>query len=161
MNREDCQDIAHTYAVYARAIDEKRYDLLARVFTPQARLAYVVGPHAFECLGAEAADHFRAFLDLCYWTNHLIGMPMIEKRDDGAFATARVIATHLQHGEDGGQSRWTLRGSYHDSFVHGADGWRISARYCVCPDAEGIFRSEGVRRYPGLAWADTYRLTGQ
>jgi hypothetical protein len=160
MNVEDRFAIAHTYAIYARAIDEKRYDLLAGVFTPDAHLEYLVGPHAFECRGADAESRFRAFLDLCYWTNHLIAMPMIEARGDGAFATARVVATHLQQDDCGGRSRWTLRGSYHDSFVRSVDGWRIASRYCICSDAAGEFRTAGVRHFPALAWADAGRLGG-
>lgn len=151
-------EVAHLYAVYARAIDEKRFDLLARVFAADAALAYTVGPHAFECSGAEAAGYFGRFLELCYWTNHLIGMPMVEADGEGLFATARVIATHLQRRHEGTMSRWTLRGSYHDRLVRTDGAWRIVRRVCLCPDSEGAFLEDGVERFPGVAWADPAEL---
>ena len=150
---DDKFQISEIYSIYARAIDEKRYDLLERVFLDDASLEYTVGPHQFSCKGEESANYFGAFLKYCYWTNHLIAPPMIENEQD-VFATARVIATHLQKGLKGEIHRWTLRGSYHDHFSKSAAGWRISKRLCLCPDSEGEFNSDQVRIFEQLAWAD-------
>lgn len=145
--------VTHVYAIYARAIDEKRYDLLERVFTPGAALAYTVGPHAFECTGAEASKYFGQFLELCYWTNHLIGPPMVTVEADAVHATARVTATHLQRRHEGTLSRWILRGSYHDRLARHDGAWLIERRLCLCPDSEGEFLGDGVERFPEVAWA--------
>ena len=155
---QDHFDISHVYAIYARAIDEKRYDLLDRVFTPEAELQYEVGPHKFDCKGAESAKYFGEFLQLCYWTNHLIAPPMIEIDGNSAFATARVISTHLQTRDDGSQNRWTLRGSYHDQFIRSDGRWLIAKRFCVCTDSEGEFMPEHVEHYPALAYTESARL---
>ncbi len=144
--------ITQVYAIYARAIDEKRFDLLADVFTPDATLDYVVGPHTFSCRGDAAAQHFRGFLDKCYWTGHLIAAPMVEAQATTAFATARVTATHLQRREDGSLSRWLVRGSYHDHLALEGGAWRIVRRDCVCPDVEGEFLADGVECFPDIAW---------
>lgn len=146
--------IAHVYAIYARAIDEKRFDLLDQVFLPEATLEYTVGEHAFTTSGAGSGAAFGNFLECCYWTNHLIGTPMVETTPGGAFATARVQATHLQHRDDGSSNRWFLRGSYHDHFEQHGGNWLIAARRCICTDEEGEFLAEGVRKYPQIAWAD-------
>ena len=150
--------IAHSYAIYARACDEKRYDLLAQVFAPDARLRYQVAGHEFSCTGAEAAARFSAFLERCWWTHHLIAAPMVERVAGGISASARVTATHLQHRADGSTNRWLVRGSYHDSFEQRDGHWLIVARDCHCLDAEGEFETEGVQLYPDLAWTDPVLL---
>lgn len=158
MHHDHLTEIAHLYPIYARACDEKRFDLLARVFSADATLHYVVGEHEFKCTGADAAANFKQFLDRCYWTNHVIAAPMVEAVAGGARATARVVATHLQRLPEGTLTRWLVRGSYHDVLVHGAAGWRIAQRFCFCGDADGEFRAEGVEIYPTVAWATADQL---
>lgn len=158
MDTADYIAISHNYAIYARAIDEKRFDLLEQVFTPGAVLHYEVAGNTFDCSGAEAASAFSRFIDLCYWTNHVIAGPMIEVQGKSAHATARVIATHLQRRPEGTMTRWEVRGSYHDSFAMTPQGWRIARRHCVCLDSDGEFLSEGVERFPALAWTQASAL---
>ncbi|MBK6657525.1 MAG: hypothetical protein IPG43_04925 [Proteobacteria bacterium] len=67
--------ISHNYAIYARALDEKRW-YLDRVFTPTAALHYEVsGSTCSIAPGAGAVAALSQFLDLCYWTNHVIASP--------------------------------------------------------------------------------------
>lgn len=148
--------IGQLYSTYARAADEKRYDLLAQVFTDDAPLDYRVGPHNFTCTGQQSGAAFKAFLDRCYWTNHLIAQPMVGASSSGEIkATARVVATHLQkRSADGEVSRWILRGAYHDTVIEVADGWRISKRLCVCTDSQGEFIEDGVEIFETVAWVD-------
>ena len=145
--------IGHSYAVYARACDEKRYDLLARVFTPGALLDYRVAGHEFACRGSAAAANFAAFLERCYWTHHLIAHPMVEIEGASARATARVTATHLQRRGDGSLNRWLVRGSYHDRFERRDGHWLIVDRAVFCLDEEGDFEPEGVQTFEDVAWA--------
>jgi deazaflavin-dependent oxidoreductase (nitroreductase family) len=145
--------IAHNYATYARLCDEKRYDLATAIFSPDARLHYRVAGHDFECLGGEAAAAFAGFLERCFWTHHLIAHPAVEAAGTRLRATARVTATHIQRRADGTRNRWLVRGSYHDTFEHTLDGWRIVRRDCCCLDAEGEFEADGVARFPAVAWA--------
>lgn len=157
MRLQDRMDIAESYSIYARAIDEKRYDLLPRVFLPDAALLYEVGPHEFSCTGAEASTNFSNFLTLCYWTNHLIAAPMIDFNFGGpneAFATARVTATHLQKDTSGKLNRWILRGSYHDEFINRNQAWSIKRRICICTDSEGVFLDTGVAKFEEMSWGD-------
>ncbi len=158
MNNDTLHEIAHNYAIYARACDEKRYDLVPRVFAPDAVLAYHVAGHDFSCRGDEAAQQFSAFLERCYWTHHLIAHPMIEEVGTQIRATARVTATHLQRRTDGSINRWLVRGSYHDTFARRGDVWLIVRRDCYCLDAEGDFEAEGVMLYPDVVWAEREML---
>ena len=158
MQTDDLTEIAHLYPIYARAVDEKRYELLDRVFTADATLQYVVGEHEFACSGAESGHAFARFLECCYWTNHVIAAPMVEMSEGSVRASARVIATHLQRLPEGTLTRWLVRGSYHDVLARTAAGWRITQRYCFCADVDGEFRNEGVEIFPSCAWATRAQL---
>ncbi|MGE0860726.1 MAG: nuclear transport factor 2 family protein [Gammaproteobacteria bacterium] len=153
MSAADLIDITHLYALYAQALDEKRFALLARVFTADAVLHYEVAGHQFDTRGAEAGGVIKGFLDRCYWTNHVIAHPAIALDGDRAHASARVIATHLQRLPEGTMTRWEVRGSYHDRLQRTAEGWRITRRHCVCVDVEGEFLEEGVELFPEVPWA--------
>lgn len=153
MNTADLLAITHVYALYAQALDEKRFALLEQVFTPDARLHYEVAGHEFDTTGAEAGGVIKSFLDLCYWTNHVIAHPAVRIDGDAAHASARVIATHLQRLPEGTMTRWEVRGSYHDRFVRTAQGWRITRRHCVCVDVEGEFVEDDVEQFPVVPWA--------
>ena len=153
--------IEEIYSLYARAIDEKRYELLEKIFHPEAELQYIVGSQEFACSGAEAADYFKNFLNLCYWTNHLIGSPSIELAERTAFATARVQAVHQQILDDGSVSRWTIRGSYHDHMELFNEEWLITKRYCHTPDEEGEFLTAGVKLFNDVAWTSIDKISFQ
>ena len=147
------------YSLYAKAIDEKRYYLLPEIFHKKAVLQYIVGGQEFACSGEEAADYFKNFLDLCFWTNHLIGTPAVEFEGNKAFATARVQAVHQQILDDGTVSRWILRGSYHDHMEFCEEKWLITERYCHTPDEEGEFLSCGVKRFSEIGWTSNDKVS--
>lgn len=153
------QCIAEIYSLYARAIDEKRFELLDSIFSEEAELHYIVGSEEFKCCGAEAGSYFKAFLDLCFWTNHLIGGACIEEKDKYAFSTARVQAVHQQIRDDGSVSRWVIRGSYHDHFEFIDGRWLIVKRYCHTPDEEGKFLSTGVQSFPEVGWTSNEKIS--
>ncbi len=144
--------ISHNYAIYARALDEKRFELLTDVFADDATLGYFVAGHDFTCSGREAADAFGAFLQRCYWTHHLIAHPMVEAGGRGVLASARVTATHIQHRDDGTVNRWLVRGSYHDEFEQRGERWLIVDRKVYCYDAEGDFVKDGVQTFAAPPW---------
>jgi hypothetical protein len=155
------KNIEDIYSLYARAIDEKRYELLERVFHPEAELHYIVGSQEFSCDGSNAATYFKNFLNLCFWTNHLIGSPAIELGERTAFASARVQAVHQQKLDDGSISRWTIRGSYHDHMELFHDEWLITKRYCHTPDEEGEFLTTGVKLFNEVAWTSIDKISFQ
>jgi SnoaL-like domain len=132
---------------YGKAIDEKRFDLLATLFTPDAQLVYLVGKQLIECRMEEAQGVFKSFLTKCYWTSHLISDPVIEFRHDGAHTSSRVSATHIQIRDDGSRNVWIVSGSYEDEFTRDASGWRIRKRVTIAPHEQGSFLAGGVREF--------------
>ena len=49
--QQSSQEINDIYNLYARAIDEKRYELLDTIFSEEAELHYIVGREEFKCKG--------------------------------------------------------------------------------------------------------------
>jgi SnoaL-like protein len=132
---------------YAKALDEKRFDLLRTVFTEDAQLVYLIGKQLIEFPMREADKTFKAFLTKCYWTSHLVSDPVIELQGDRAHASSRVTATHLQIRVDGSRNTRIISGAYEDELVRSAEGWRIRKRVTNAPYEQGVFLAEGVREF--------------
>jgi hypothetical protein len=123
----------------AKALDEKRFDLLQTVFTDDAQLVSLIGEQRIESSWA--------FLTKCSWTSHLVSDPVIELQRDSAHASSRVTVTHIQLREDGSRNIWIVSGSYEDELVREAEGWRIRKRVTNFPCEQGAFLAEGVREF--------------
>lgn len=132
---------------YAKAIDEKRFDLLRTVFTEDALLVYLLGEERIEFTMQEADKTFGAFLTKCYLTSHLVSDPVIDLQGDRAHASSRVTATHMQIREDGSRNIWIISGGYEDELVREPEGWRIRKRECNGWYEQGAFLAEGVREF--------------
>jgi 3-phenylpropionate/cinnamic acid dioxygenase small subunit len=127
MRSEDLLEITQLLYAYARAIDQKDWKALERVFTPDARIHYALERGAelsFRELGPWLAGSMAIFK----LTQHVITNPLVEVRGDAASSTAYLVATHVQVRQDGTETRTTEGGRYSDSLVRTRDGWRIAAR---------------------------------
>jgi hypothetical protein len=145
----DHLEIIQVIQRYAKALDEKHFELLGTVFTEDAQLIYLIGKQLIECPMQEADQTFKAFLTKCYWTSHLISDPVIELQGDRAYASSRVTATHMQIREDGSRNIWIVSGAYEDELIREAKGWRIRKRVTNAPYEQGVFLAEGVREFQG------------
>ncbi|HET8613205.1 MAG TPA: nuclear transport factor 2 family protein [Sphingomonas sp.] len=122
-DRIEIQDLMTRYAY---AIDDRDWDALDHVFTPDATIDYSdMGgskgdlPSTKRFL-AEAMPNFPAF-------QHLSATTLI--RLDGNSATARTILFNPMVMEHEGARRVFFIGLwYNDTLVRTAEGWRISAR---------------------------------
>ena len=132
---------------YAKAVDEKRFDVLATLFTEDAELVYLIGEQLIERSVKEAESTFKAFLTRCFWTSHLVSDPAVDLQGDRAHASSRLTATHIQVRDDGSRNVWIVSGAYEDDFVRDARGWRIRKRVTIAPHEQGVFLSEGVREF--------------
>ncbi|MGD9652125.1 MAG: nuclear transport factor 2 family protein [Candidatus Dadabacteria bacterium] len=144
----DYYEISQVVQVYGKALDEKRFGLLGKVFSKDAELIYLLGENVIRFKQEEAEDLFKSFLVKCYWSCHLISAPVVEINGDSAYSTCRVTATHIQVYEDGLRNIWIVSGAYEDDFVREAAGWRIKRRVVNAPYEEGHFVSEGVKEFP-------------
>ena len=108
---------------YATAIDDKTFDLLATVFTPDAHIDYtsaggVAGDYpTVQAWLAEVLPHFPAY-------QHLVGNRRVTLAGDAATAVSAFFNPMVMG--DGGT--FFCGGEYHDKLVRTADGWRIAER---------------------------------
>lgn len=156
-NPRDISDYLEIYQLiqrYGKALDEKRYDLLKTVFTPDAELVYLLGEELIKLLMSESDNLFKRFLTKCYWTSHLISNPVLDIRGDTAESRSHVTATHIQVRNDGSQNIWIVSGAYEDELLRASEGWRIKKRIANAPYVEGEFLGQGVREYTAYPSVD-------
>jgi 3-phenylpropionate/cinnamic acid dioxygenase small subunit len=127
----DHVEIAQLLQRYAKALDEKDYALLDRVFTPDAITNYELG---LQDIGNRTTYKvmrplFEGVCSVCWFTSHLISPPFVELEGDTATAGTRVIATHGFERKTGEKGTWIVIGAYRDTFVRTPDGWRIRERH--------------------------------
>lgn len=122
-DRIEIQDLL---ARYTQAIDQRDWDALDRVFTPDARIDYRAMGGAAGGLAevkrflAEALPAFEAF-------QHLVGSCVVDI--DGDTATARTICHNPMVLRGGDDPHLLVCGLwYQDRLVRTAAGWRISER---------------------------------
>ncbi len=143
----DTLEITEVIQRYGKALDEKKFDLLDKVFTKDAKLAYLLGEDLYKFTMENGVEFYKSFLFKCYWTCHLISSPLIDFRGDSACSSSRVTATHIQIRENGSRNIWIVSGAYQDELVRESGGWRISKRVANAPYVEGSFLTDGVREF--------------
>ena len=112
---------------YARAIDERDFDLLASVFTHDARIHYDMD-QGTRLEFPELAAWLEKALQIFRVTHHVITNPVIEIEADRARSTCYLTCTHVQETLDGRESLIVEGGVYTDLHVRTAEGWRIRQR---------------------------------
>jgi hypothetical protein len=122
-------DISQCLQRYGQALDERDFELLESVFTPDARIRYEILGRVTDLRMAELVASSRALFERFWWTQHVFSVPVIELAGDEARATCRLIATHVQRKLDGTPSSWVLYGTYRDRLVRGGAGWRVHERH--------------------------------
>lgn len=135
----DHVEIAQAVQRYGQALDERRFELLDSVFTPDARLRYRMPtadgerPQVADGGLEQWRSLFRSFLAPFAWTQHLMSDPVVELDGDRARTVCRLLASHGQVRRSGGRNLWTVWGVYRDAWVRTESGWRIRER-----DFEGL-----------------------
>ncbi len=112
---------------YTTAIDDKNWDLLDEVFTPDAHIDYVssggiAGPYPE--VKAWLAKVLSSFT-ICV---HAISNSRIELAGDCAQGRTLVISPNGIPMPDGSIRRITVGAYYHDELVRTNQGWRIASR---------------------------------
>lgn len=116
--------IVGVLTTYARACDERRWDLLDDVFTED--ITWAMGDDAVSGRASRIAS-MRANLDGCGPTQHLLGNFDIEIDGDEATCACYVRAFHMGAGTRSGLT-WELFGNYRDRLRRTPGGWRIHRR---------------------------------
>ena len=150
----DHVEIGQLIARYGKALDDKDFALLDRVFTRDALLCYEIEERKTRGSYAEWVGIFREFLASFYWTSHLFSQPVIELEGDAARASCRLIASHLQIQLDGTRNLWVVHGFYRDRLVRSEAGWRIRERRFWGVHSEGqLLAPDQVQQFPASAHA--------
>jgi 3-phenylpropionate/cinnamic acid dioxygenase small subunit len=105
------------------ALDEKRFDDLREIYTPQAVFDFAGSPKTGDLDSAIAGgkDMGARFAH----THHVMTNPIVELNGDTARVRANLIATHVYRA-DAPERHYTAGMVYHFTAVRIPDGWRFS-----------------------------------
>ena len=138
----DQQAIVDVAVRYCWALDERQYDDLRQVFTPEATATLggedLVGVDAI----IERVDRALTPLDA---SQHMVGTHQVVVDGDRATARCYLHAQHVKRGTEGGDN-FIFAGIYADELVRTSDGWRIAHRTLTGVWTEGNPAVTGRRR---------------
>ncbi|MET0545507.1 MAG: nuclear transport factor 2 family protein [Caulobacterales bacterium] len=118
--------IRHTVSIYNKAVDERNYDELRRVFTADAVMSIQDGPtltgpeHIIETLRAGAGK--RAAAQTGNFQRHCMAAPMIEMLGPRRAMARHYITVITELGLD-------HSGTYDDEYQQEGERWLISRRF--------------------------------
>lgn len=141
-------EISQVIQRYGKALDDKNYGLLQKVFTEDAQLVFWLSGRLIELSMQQSDKLWREHLTKCSRSLHLFSNPVIEIQGDRAHTSCRSTATHIQIREDGSRNIWIVQGFVEDEWIRKPEGWRIWKRVSNNPYDEGAFLAEGVREFP-------------
>jgi hypothetical protein len=122
----DTIEIQNLLTRYVFAIDDKDFDRLDRVFTPDATMDYTAAG-GVKGNWSQIKPWLRAALGRYPKTQHLIGLPDI--MIDGDRARSRVMLMNpMQCGPELRDEVFLCGCVYSDTLIRTADGWRITHR---------------------------------
>ena len=120
----DRLEIQDLIARYGQAVDRRDWEVLDHLFTPDCHIDYrQMGGIAGDLATVKSwlAETMTIFVS----TQHMFGLPVIDL--DGDQATAVTICHNPMVLKDGADPQLLVCGLwYHERFVRGAHGWRIS-----------------------------------
>ncbi len=109
---------------YCWALDERNYDDLRHVFTPDATATL----GGVDCVGIDAIiDRVDRALTRLDASMHLVGTHQVAVDGDRATARCYLHAQHVKRGVEGGDN-FVVAGIYEDELVRTTAGWRIVHR---------------------------------
>lgn len=120
----DRQAIVDLTIAYCYALDQRDFDALGSVFTPDAKADYV----SIFCNGLdEITEKVRSSVTPLDATTHMVSNHVVRLAGDAATCTCYLLSQHLKAGTPGGDL-YTIAGRYDDELVRTPDGWRIAVR---------------------------------
>jgi hypothetical protein len=125
MDRLEIDDLLCRYSV---AIDTKNWDLLAEVFTPDAKIDYT-SSQGIQGRFPEVAAWLEKSLTQFPMNQHMLGNRHIELNGDSGTGRTYFFNPNSLADEAGVVSTFFVGGYYLDRFVRTPEGWRIEDRY--------------------------------
>ncbi|WP_328393539.1 nuclear transport factor 2 family protein [Nocardia sp. NBC_00416] len=127
--------ILDTVVAYATAVDTKDWEMLAVLFTDDARWEYSATGEQHDGPAAIVA-RISAGLERLDVTQHLNGNHVITLHAGEAEHTCYYHAQHICRGLSGGEN-FLAGGSYHDRLRRTTNGWRFVSRSLSSSWSEG------------------------
>lgn len=140
----DRLEIQDLFTRYCFAIDERNWEALGAMFTPDARIDYTATGGAAGSL-AEMQAWLGSALAPFAMSQHMVSLPRLDFAGDTA--TSRMILFNPM-GMDDGQgniSTFFVGVWYHDTLVRTSGGWRISERKQKLAYTHATPNAKGVR----------------
>lgn len=136
------RDITRALIRFARAMDERDWDVLRDILVPDATSDVGTGPLA----GSEAlVDCIRGFLDACGPTQHLLGNILVDVDVDGDEAVSQAYVSDMHLSADPGSPlTFATLGDYHDRWRRIDGTWRIVHRSKLNRGVVGSFEVFGA-----------------
>lgn len=128
--KPDAQAVADTVNRYTYALDDRAWDLLDEVFTPDAVARYGAAEAPAVRGRAAIVAMIRSFLDRCGPSQHLLGNHVIDIDGDTATAVCKARVLHIGAGENANIT-YECAGEYRDRLTRSARGWLIAERTFV------------------------------
>lgn len=124
----DRLEIQDLLARYSYAIDERDWDALDSVFTPEAVIDYS------ETGGARGSRaQIKAWLPVALERfpryQHMVATTKLELDGDSAKSRSCLFNPMVYRGEDGVEKTFFIGLWYRDTLIRTAHGWRIAERY--------------------------------
>jgi hypothetical protein len=121
----DERDIQRTLILFARAMDDRDWSVMAEILAADADGDFGTGRlHG----SAAIIELIRGFLDSCGPTQHLLGNVVIDVDGDNAVSRTYIRDVHLRSDADASARFYTL-GDYNDTWQRHADGtWCLTKR---------------------------------
>lgn len=124
-DRIEIQDL---FARYSFAIDERDWDALDSVFTPDARIDYTETGGATGSL-AEIKAWLPTALARFPMFQHMVATTRLTLTGDRATSRTILFNPMTYRGDDGSEQVFFIGLWYRDALVRTPAGWRISERY--------------------------------
>jgi hypothetical protein len=123
----DRLEILDLLATYCRGIDERDFDLLWSVFTPDSTIDYSRAG-GISGTAAEAIAWVTESLRSSQWSQHVVTLRDLELTSESGTALSYYYNPTVLHSDNGGFVAMVVGGYYRDHLIHTAQGWRIMER---------------------------------
>ena len=140
----DRLEIQDLFTRYCFAIDDRDWEALDDLFTPDAKIDYTATGGSAGSV-SEMKQWLDGALGPCAMSQHMVALPNLTFSGDTA--TSRMILFNPMMMEDGEgkQSTFFCGVWYHDKLVRTADGWRIAERSQKLAYMHATENAKGVR----------------
>lgn len=121
----DEREIVALAVTYCRVLDDREFERLTEVFTPDATAE--LGDSGLLAGRDQITATCRAALSPLDVSHHLVGNHEVTVAGDMATHRCYVHAQHVRRGLEGGRN-FVIAGRYDDRLARTPDGWRIVHR---------------------------------